>query len=67
MICLCFETRNEGHKYIFKRKESFMYMPWRRVTVDIASASGTRRPGFESRQVLRFLGKHSSADVYKIT
>jgi hypothetical protein len=25
--------------------------------VDIASASGTRRPGFESRQVTRFLGK----------
>jgi hypothetical protein len=24
--------------------------PWRRVAVDIASASGTRRPGFESRQ-----------------
>jgi hypothetical protein len=27
----------------------------------------SRRPGFESRQVIRFLGKHSSAVVYKMT
>jgi hypothetical protein len=26
-----------------------------------------RRPGFESRQDIRFLGKHSSAVVYKMT
>jgi hypothetical protein len=26
---------------------------------------GTRRPGFESHQGIRFLGKHSSAFVYK--
>jgi hypothetical protein len=37
----------------------------RRGAVDIASASGKRRPGFESRQGIRFLGKHSSAVVYK--
>jgi hypothetical protein len=36
-------------------------VPWRRGTVDIASASGTRRPGFESRLGIRFLGEHSSA------
>jgi hypothetical protein len=30
--------------------------PLRRGTVDIAPASGTRRTGFESRQVIRFLG-----------
>jgi hypothetical protein len=38
--------------------------PWRRGAVDIASASGTRRPGFESRQSIRFLGKPSIAAVY---
>jgi hypothetical protein len=42
-------------------------MPWRRGTVDIASASRTRRPGFESRHGIRFLGKHSGAVVYKMT
>jgi hypothetical protein len=31
--------------------------------MDIASASGMRRPGFESRQGKRFLGKHRSAIV----
>jgi hypothetical protein len=36
--------------------------PWRGA-VDIASASGTRRPGFEPLQGIRFLGKHSSAVV----
>jgi hypothetical protein len=35
--------------------------------VDIASASGTRRPGLESRQGIRFLGKHNSALEYKMT
>jgi hypothetical protein len=30
---------------------------WRRGVVDIASASGTRRTGFESCQGIRFLGK----------
>jgi hypothetical protein len=29
-----------------------------------ASASETRRPGFESRQGILFLGQHSSAVVY---
>jgi hypothetical protein len=42
-----------------------VYLPWRRGAVNIASASGTRRPGFESHQGIRFLGKHSSAVVYK--
>jgi hypothetical protein len=42
-------------------------MPWRRGAVDIASASGTRRPGFKSRQGMRFLEKHSSAVVYEMT
>jgi hypothetical protein len=32
-----------------------------------ASASGTRRPGFESRQGVRFLGKHSRAVEHKMT
>jgi hypothetical protein len=41
-------------------------LPWRRGAVDIASASRTRRPGFEFRRGIRFLGKHSSAVVYKI-
>jgi hypothetical protein len=35
--------------------------------VDIASGSGTRRPGFEYCQGISFLGKHSSAVVYKMT
>jgi hypothetical protein len=35
--------------------------------VDIASASGARRPGFKSRQGIMVLGKHSSAVVYKMT
>jgi hypothetical protein len=35
--------------------------------VDIASASGTRRPGFESRQGIMFLGNHSSSVVYEMT
>jgi hypothetical protein len=30
-------------------------MPWLLGAVDIASASGTKRPGFESRQDVRFL------------
>jgi hypothetical protein len=42
-------------------------LPCRRGAVDIAPASGTRRPGFESRQGIRFLGKHSSAVVFKKT
>jgi hypothetical protein len=29
-------------------------LPWRRGAVDIASASGTRRPGYESRKGIRF-------------
>jgi hypothetical protein len=41
--------------------------PWRLGALDIASASGMRRPGFESRRGIRFLGKHSSAVVYKMT
>jgi hypothetical protein len=32
-------------------------MPWLRGAVEISSASGTRRPGFESRQDVRLLGK----------
>jgi hypothetical protein len=32
---------------------------WRRGAMDIASASGTIRPGFESRRGIRFLGKHT--------
>jgi hypothetical protein len=35
--------------------------------MDIASASGTRRSGFDSHQGIRFLGEHSSAVVDKIT
>jgi hypothetical protein len=31
--------------------------------VDIASSFGTIRPGFESHQGVRFLGKHNSAVV----
>jgi hypothetical protein len=38
-----------------------------RGAVDIASASGTRRPGFESHKGVRFLGKHSSVVVFKMT
>jgi hypothetical protein len=38
------------------RKSQNLALAWRRGAVDIASASGTRWPGFESRQ-----GKHSSA------
>jgi hypothetical protein len=43
------------------------FVPWRRGAMDITSASGTRRPGFESRQDIRFLGKHRNAVVYKMT
>jgi hypothetical protein len=42
-------------------------LPWRRGAVVIASASGTRRPEFKSRQGIRLLGKHSSAVVCKMT
>jgi hypothetical protein len=42
-------------------------LPRRRGAVDIASASGTRRPGFESRHGIRVLGKHSSVVMYKMT
>jgi hypothetical protein len=38
---------------------------WRSGAEDIASASGTKRPGFESHQSIRLLGKHVSAVVYK--
>jgi hypothetical protein len=50
-----------------QNKEKSWEMPWRRGTVDIAFASGTRRPGFESRQGIRILVKHSSTVVYKVT
>jgi hypothetical protein len=40
--------------------------PWRRGTVDIASASGTRIPVFESRQSIRLLGKHDSTVAEKM-
>jgi hypothetical protein len=45
----------------------YFHLPWRRGAVDIASTSGMRRPEFESHQGIRFLGKHSSAVVYKMT
>jgi hypothetical protein len=34
----------------------FLLTHWRRGAVDIASTSGTRRPGFESLQGIRFSG-----------
>jgi hypothetical protein len=52
---------------VAEKNKDHGFAPWRRGAVDIATASGTRRPGFESRQGIRFLGKHSSAVVYKIT
>jgi hypothetical protein len=42
------------------------FMPWRRGAVDITSASGTRRPGFEYLHGIRIFGNHSSAVVYKM-
>jgi hypothetical protein len=42
-------------------------MPWQHGAVEIASASGTRRPEFKSRQGVWFLGKYSNAVVYKMT
>jgi hypothetical protein len=36
----------------------------RRGAVDITFESGIRRPGFESRKGIRFLGKHSSANLF---
>jgi hypothetical protein len=48
-----------------EEKEKLFLSPWRRRgAVDNASASGTRRPGFESRQGVRFQGKQSSPVVY---
>jgi hypothetical protein len=41
-------------------------LPWRRDAVCTASASGARLPGFESRQVIRTLGKHGSVVVYNM-
>jgi hypothetical protein len=38
--------------------------PWWRGAVDIASAKGTKRPEFKSRQGVRHLGKHDSV-VFK--
>jgi hypothetical protein len=42
-------------------------LPWRCGAMDITSASGMWRPGFEFPQGIRFLWKHSSAVVYKKT
>jgi hypothetical protein len=58
------ETKNLGKAFKFETV-NFVRKPCRRGAVDIASASRTRRPGFESRQGIRFLGKHSYAVVYK--
>jgi DNA invertase Pin-like site-specific DNA recombinase len=46
------QQQQQQPKLFIKNKK----LPWRRVAVDIASASGTRRPGFESRQGIRVLG-----------
>jgi hypothetical protein len=62
-----FNKYNNASILFIKKDNDFTTAPWRRGKVDIASASGTRRPGFESRQGIRFLGKHSSAVVYKMT
>jgi hypothetical protein len=56
---------------IFEKNKCFIIkknklMPWWRGSVDIVSSPGTGRPEFESRQGIRFLGKHSSAVVYKM-
>jgi hypothetical protein len=53
--------------YAWTKKNQATQILIRRGAVDIASASGTRRPGFESRQGRMFLGKHGSAVVYKMT
>jgi hypothetical protein len=58
------ETKNLGKAFKFETV-NFVRKPCQRGAVDIASASRTRRPGFESRQGIRFLGKHSYAVVYK--
>jgi hypothetical protein len=55
--------------YLLPWKEvakKFGLLPWRRGAMDIASDSGTRGPGFESHQGIRFLGKHCSDVVYKM-
>jgi hypothetical protein len=54
--CFSVVTYDIGSRYICK----LLLVPWRRGAVDIASASGTRRPVFESRQGIRLLGKHSN-------
>jgi hypothetical protein len=51
--------------YINKKFPKYRYVTMLSA-MDIASASGTRRPGFESPQDIRFLGKHLSAVVYKM-
>jgi hypothetical protein len=65
-ISVVFKTTARS-KQSLKKAKIRRILPWRRGAVDIASASGTRRPGFEYRQSKRFLGKHSSAVVYKMT
>jgi hypothetical protein len=62
--CHCVST---GTAFLSLINPMYALGPWRRGAVDIASASRMRRPGFESRQGIRFLGKHSSAVVYKMT
>jgi hypothetical protein len=37
-------------------QEKYSNTPWWRGAVDIASASGTRRPEFESRQDIKVMG-----------
>jgi hypothetical protein len=39
-------------------------MPWRRGAMDIECASGTRRPRFESRQGIRFLGNIAMLNMH---
>jgi hypothetical protein len=63
-ICEIYQANIFYHHQLVKRIQD---MPWRRGAVDIPTASGARRPGFESRQGIRFLGKHSRAVVYKMT
>jgi hypothetical protein len=56
---LFFSLRTVKHFHFFLAPDfpKLFLLPWRRGAVDIASASGTRRPGFESRQGIRLFRK----------
>jgi hypothetical protein len=56
-VFIFWKSRDQIQPMALEDDELSWFYPWRRGALDITSSSGTRRPGFKSRQGIRFLGK----------